>query len=129
MIHRLSGIALGLAIAIAIMISAEAIGYNLFGLGVGPDGAVPAGPPPTGVRISILLGLFLAALAGGYAAIRLSRAPWTTWVIGVVILMAVVLRFALAPGPLRTLAIGAVAPLLGAWIGQLLAKRSSRPAD
>ena len=129
MIHKLGGIALGLAIAIAIMIFAEAIGYGLFGIGVGPDGEVPAGPPPTGVQISILLGWFLAALAGSYAAMWLSRATWTAWVIAVVIVLAVIFRFALAPGPLWTMIAGAIAPLAGAWIAKQLPRKATERSD
>ena len=121
MIRKLGGIAAGIAIAIAIIMTVDAIGHRLFGIGLGPDGAAPATAVfPTGVLVSSLFGWFLGTLAGGYAAITVSRSGWTAWAVAGAILIAVVANFASEPHPAWMIFGGIVAPSLAGWIAQLL---------
>jgi hypothetical protein len=128
MIHRLGGLAAGLAVAIFTIMFVEFIGYQLF-------------PPPRGYDMSggsalslpvenliwPVIGWFLGALAGSWVAVRVSGERWTGWAIAALVLAATVFNFALITHPLWIIIGGALAPLLGGWVGQLLPK-GRRPA-
>lgn len=124
MVRNLGGIAVGLLVAIVIIMAAEAIGHRLFAGGLAPDGgAPPAMALPPEVNASVLAGWFLGALAGGYAAILVSRIKSMAWAVAMVILLAVGFRFAIADAPAWMIAGGLVAPPLAAWIAQRLPVR------
>lgn len=123
MIHRLGGLAAGLAVAIFAIMLVEFIGYQLF-------------PPPRGYDMSAgsalslpvenlmwpVIGWLLGALAGSWVAVRISGERWTGWAIVVLVLAATVFNFALIAHPLWMMVAGAAAPILGGWIGLLLPK-------
>jgi hypothetical protein len=123
MIHRLGGLAAGLAVAIFTIMFVEFIGNQLF-------------PPPRGYDMSAgsalslpvenliwpVIGWFLGALAGAWVAVRISGEPWTGWAIVALVLAATAFNFALITHPLWMMIVGALAPILGGWIGQKLPK-------
>jgi hypothetical protein len=123
MIHRLGGLAAGLATAIFTIMIVEFIGNQLF-------------PPPRGYDMSAgsalslpvenliwpVIGWFLGALAGSWLAIGISGERWTGWAIAALVLAATIFTFTLVTHPLWMMIAGAAAPILGGWIGQLLPK-------
>ena len=128
MIHRLAALAAGLALAIFTIMLVEFVGNLLF-------------PPPSGYDMSAgsalslpvenliwpVIGWFLGALAGSWAAGRISGEQWTGWAIVALVLAATIFNFALISHPLWMMIVGVLAPLLGGWLGQWLPK-GRRPA-
>ena len=127
MIHRLGGLAAGLAVAIFTIMFVEFIGNQLF-------------PPPRGYDMSAgsamslpvenliwpVIGWFLGALSGAWVAVRISGERWTGWAIVVLVIAATVLNFAMITHPLWMMIAGPIAAILGGWIGQSL-PRGRRP--
>lgn len=125
MIRKLGGIAVGTAIAILIMMMAEAAGHRLFDLPIGPDGetVVAVERLPVGVQLSVGAGWFLGPLIGGYASTCMSRFGWTAWAVAGIIAFTILVYVILAPLPLWMTAGGAAAALLGGWLAQLPPRR------
>jgi hypothetical protein len=131
MIRKLGGIAVGMAVALLIMIATEALGHRLFGAGLGPDGgAPPTEALPAEVQAAVLFGWFLASLIGGYAAVWISRVSATAWAVGGLILLAVAFRFMLAPAPQWMIVGGILAAPFGSWLAQQLPRgKVDRPTS
>ena len=123
MIRKLGGIAVGIAVAVAVMMLAESSGYRLFGLDSAAETAGSDAALPPGLQLFVVAGWFLGALAGSYAADWVSRAGWTGWIVAAVIALGVVLRAALSITPTWMLAAGVIAPLLAALLAQRLPGR------
>jgi hypothetical protein len=123
MIHRLGGLAAGLAVAIFTIMLAEFVGHQLV-------------PPPRGYDMSAgsalslpvenliwpVIGWFLGAMAGAWVADRISGERWTGWAIVALVIAATVLNFAMITHPLWMMIAGPIAAILGGWIGQALPK-------
>lgn len=130
MVHRLAGLAAGLAVAIFTIIFVEFIGFQFF-------------PPPRGYDMSAgsaltlpvenliwpVIGWFLGAAAGAWVAVRISGQRWTGWVITALVLGATAFNFALITHPMWMMIAGAIAPFLGGWVAQLLTDRSTPEAE
>ena len=127
MTRTLSGLALGMIVAVTVLMSVESAGYQLFPLPVVQqvETQEPIALPP-GVLAFLLLSWTLGVVAGAYVAVRVSRVGWTAWVVAGAIIAAVVLRFSLAQHPLWMMAAGVLLPLAAAWISQRLASPSIR---
>ncbi len=125
MVRKLTAFALGLIVAVIVMMSVEALGYRLFPL-PGFDEAQPANPAaiPTGVLVFILLAWSLGVAIGAYVAVRMSKVPWPAWLIAAAIVAAACFRFALAAHPTWMIAAGIALPILAAWLGLRVAARS-----
>lgn len=123
MIHRLGGLAAGLAVAIFTIMFAEFIGNQLFPPPRGYDmNAGSALSLPVENLMGPVVGWFLGAMAGSWVAVRISGERWTGWAIVVLVLAATVLNFALITHPLWMMIAGPVAAILGGWIGEALPK-------
>jgi len=121
MIHRLGGLASGLAVALFTIMFVEFIGNQLV-------------PPPSGYDMSAgsamslpfenliwpVIGWFLGALAGAWVAVRISGERWTAWAIVALVLAATIFNFALITHPMWMMIVGILAPILGGWVGQAL---------
>ena len=123
MIHRLGGLAAGLAVAIFTIMFVEFIANQLFPPPQGYDmSGGSALSLPVGNLMGPVVGWFLGALAGSWVAIRISGERWTGWAIVVLVLAATILNFALITHPLWMMIAGPAAAILGGWIGQALPK-------
>jgi hypothetical protein len=127
MVHRLIGLAAGLAVGLFAIIFVEFIGNQLFPPPRGYDmtsGSALSLPVET--LIWPVIGWFLGGLAGAWVAVRISGERWTGWAIAALVLAATILNFALITHPLWMMIGGPLAPLLGGWIGQRLVKEPRR---
>ena len=124
MIRKLSGVAVGIAVAIVLMMVVEAAGNALF-----PPPALDLNNPnapaalPFANQLSPILGWFLASLVGGWIAIRMSRRDWTSWLVAASVLAGELLDFALGRHSAWVMIAGVLVPLLGAWLAQKLPGR------
>ena len=125
--RTLAGTAVGIGIAVLIMIIAEAIGNRMFGLALDPDQALPltdASLPP-GAQLSVVAGWFAGTFLGALAALWISRVAWTAWAVAGAILVGIVARILLSSTPPLMIAGGLAGPLLGAFLAGLLGPRRS----
>jgi hypothetical protein len=75
--------------------------------------------------IAQVLGWFAGSLAGSALAVYVSGQRWTGWAIALLVLGGTIFYFALASQAVWMMIAGVVAPLLGGFLGQALAKRTS----
>lgn len=123
--RTLAGIIAGIGLAIAVMVAIEAVGNQLYpppmGMNLEQPGA--ATRMPFGTLIFPVIGWFVGPLAGGAAAVILSRDRRAAWPVGGAVLIGALLQFALAGHPLWMIVAGLAAPLAGAWLAQRVAGR------
>ena len=98
-----AGIAAVLAVVAAIELGAQAL----------LDAPSDAQPMPLSVQLVILAAYFLAALAGGFVAARISRAAWTAWLLAALVSAGAVGSMFLIPYPQWMQVAAVIAPLLG----------------
>ena len=127
MIRTLGGVAAGIAIAIVMMMIVEVIGNQLY-----PPPRLDLNNPnapaalPLANQLFPLAGWFLAALAGGWLAIQLSRRDWTSWLVAASVVAGQLLDYLLGRHPVWLMIVGPLAPLAAAWIAQKLPGRARR---
>lgn len=123
----------GIVAGFAVMVAIALVGGSLF---PGPriealnaEAAAAALPSlPLGAKLTIALSWFGGTLAGAYAAKRIAGAAWAAWTVGGVLTAYVLLTLLVLPMPGWLQALGVVAPLLGALIGNhLVAARPVQP--
>jgi peptidoglycan/LPS O-acetylase OafA/YrhL len=106
MARTIGGTFAGILVFMATLMALEFLGHRLF---PAPKG----GELPLGLQLFVILAYFLGALAGGFAAVRISKKPWTAWLIAILILVAAAYTIATMPHPLLMKVGGLLAPLLG----------------
>ena len=130
MIRNLAGLAAGLAVALVTIAAVEAIGNMLFPPPAGYDMTSRSSETlPFATLVWPVIGWFLGAIAGSWVAIRVSRERWAGWAIGALVLAATILNLVLITHPLWMIVAGVIAPLLGAWLGQMLPNERRIAAD
>ncbi len=130
MIHKLAGLAAGLAVAIFTIMLVEFIGNQFFPPPLGYDmSGGSALSLPVENLIWPVIGWFLGALAGAWSAVRISGERWTGWVIAALVVAATIFNFVLITHPLWMMIAGAAAPLFGGWVAQMLSQRSTPQAE
>ena len=129
MIHRLAGLAAGLAVALFAIMTTEFIGNQFF---PPPDGYDMSGGSAMSLPVANLIwpviGWFLGSFAGSWVALRIAGEQWAGWAIVGLVLAATIFNFALITHPLWMMIVGGLAPILGGWLGQLVSQ-SSGPAE
>lgn len=114
----------GIIAAFVIMVCVD-----LLALTFHPAPAMRPGPHATAAWLAnapfpalavIVLAWLLAALGGGYAALRISQWPASAWVVALAILASALLGVFRPPHPLWMQIGAVVAPLLGAWLASRL---------
>ena len=124
MIRTLAGAATGVAVAIVLMMLLEALGNQLF-----PPPSIDLQDPdapsalPFANQLVPVLGWFLASLAGGWLAIRMSQRDWASWIVAGSVLVGEVADFLLGRHSLWVMLVGVLAPPAAAWIAQKLPGR------
>jgi hypothetical protein len=125
MIHKLSGLVLGLMVALITMMTAEAVGNRVHGSNLTTDASatVAVAQQPVSLLLFGVAGWFLAGLLGGMTAVRVSRMRSMAWIVAAAIVVGIVIRFLWAPHPSWMLIAGPIAPFLGAALAQFVGKR------
>ena len=123
--RKLAGITFGLLLALITIVTIEAIANRLFGAQLSGDASatVASTQQPPAMLVSVLIGWFLAALAGGAAAAYISRLRAGAWIVGLAVLFGVALRFATEAQPGCVFVAGPLAPLAGAAFAQFAARK------
>jgi hypothetical protein len=118
----LGGLAAGLATAMLLIMTIEAIGNQLYPPPAGYDMAAgSAASLPFGNLIFPVIGWLLGTLMGAWIAVRLSGHDWAAWAVGGFVLAASMLNLLLITHPLWVIVAAVAAPLTGAWIGRRIA--------
>jgi hypothetical protein len=130
MIRTLAGLAAGLAVAILTIIAIEGIGNQLYPPPAGYDmTSGSAETLPFETLVWPVIGWFLGAIAGSWVAVRVSGERWAGWAIAACVLAATILNLALISHPLWMIIAGAIAPLVGGWVGQRLPTEKRSAGD
>lgn len=133
MIRKILGVVAGVVVAFVLVALLEmVVNYALAPAGIDPSDAegmkAMMAAMPAKAFIAILLTYFVATLAGGFTAARISREQWGSWAVAGVVLAATLLNVVLLPHPLW-FTVAAVA-MIGAagWFGGRLALGASGAA-
>ena len=125
MIRTLAGVAVGIAVAIVLMMVIEGTGNALF-----PPPRLDLNNPeapaalPFRNQVFPILGWFVASLIGGWIAIQMSGRAWTSWLVAASVLAGELLDFVLGRHSPWVMIAGVLVPLLGAWLAQKLPGRA-----
>ena len=129
MLRTLLGLAAGLAVAIVTVMIVETIGHQLFPPPRGYDMTqASAEALPFSTLVWPVVAWFAGSLAGSARAVYVSRQAWTGWAVAALVLAGTIFNFSMIAHPLWVMIAGAIAPLLGGWLGQQLAGRTRRPS-
>ena len=121
MIRTLAGVAIGIAVAIILIMVTEALGNALF-----PPPALDLNNPdvpsalPFANQLFPILGWFLASLVGGWLAVQVSTREWSAWLVAASVLVGELLDFSLGRHAVWVMVVGVIAPLLAGWLAQKL---------
>ena len=127
MVRTLAGVAVGIAVAIILMMIVEALGNAVF-----PPPSIDLNDPdapaalPFANQLIPILGWFAASLAGGWLAIQVSGREWTSWLVAASVLVGEIADFALGRHDLWVMAVGVLAPPLAAWLAQKMPRWRGR---
>lgn len=130
MIRILGGIVAGMAAAITIMMVTEAIGNQIAPAPARLDLQDVSQTPPLPLMTLLfpVLGWFLAALIGGFLAIKVSDRAWTAWAVAGAVLAATIFNFVLMAYPVWVMVVGVIVPVLGGWLAQKICAMAASDA-
>jgi hypothetical protein len=83
---------------------------------------------PLAAKIAVVVGWFLGAAAGAWAAHAVSRWTQASWIVVAIGIAFGVMTLFMIPHPLWMQAAAVVAPLLGGWVGLRLPIPTRNPA-
>lgn len=127
MIRTLAGAVAGIAVAIVLMMLVEAAGNA-----IAPPPSIDLNNPnapaalPAINQLFPIIGWFIATLAGGWIAIRVSHRDWTSWIVAGSVLVGEIADYLLGRHPLWVMVLGVLVPLVAAWLAQKLPGKSLR---
>ena len=121
-IKRIGGTVAGVIASMAVVGVVEMLGHMVFPPPAGLDLNNPADQArlmelmPLGAKFAVVLAWFLGALAGAWAALRLSG--WTTgvWIVAGLMVALSVVTTQMFPHPLWMIAAALLLPPLAAWL-------------
>ena len=123
----LLGVLAGAILAGLCVYVVELVGHSLFPLPPGLDPKDPADLPavmaamPAAAKAMVLLGWFVGALLGAWAANRIARRALAGWIVALLVVAAGVATMAMIPHPAWMWAGGILLPPAAAWLAQRLA--------
>jgi hypothetical protein len=112
----IGGIVAGIVVFVIALLAFEFLAHQIFQ--VSPKGAIP-----NAMHAFVAIAYFLASLAGGLVASRVSGRPWTAWVIAILVAAGAAYTLTNFTHPLWMQVASIVAPLAGG----LAARRLARP--
>jgi hypothetical protein len=122
MLRTVSGIIAGVLLAFAVLIGLEMAGHAAMPPPTGLDPGDPedlkqmVASAPLAAKAWVVFGWFVATLAGGWLARRLSGKGWAGWVIAGLILLGGIANIMMIPHPLWMQVAAVAAPLLAGVI-------------
>ncbi len=126
------GIFAGIVLALVVQAGVDMIGNTLYPVSIQnmwdrAQVAEAMAARPTPALLLTVAGFLLGALAGGYAARRISGLGWTAWApVGILVAIALIIAFAY-PLPAWTWFATLAAPLVGGLIARALSPVASAP--
>ena len=122
MLRTVLGIIAGVLLAFAVLIGLEMAGHAAMPAPAGLDPTDPedlkqmVAAAPLAAKAWVVFGWFVATLAGGWLARRLSGKGWAGWVIAGLILLGGIANIMMIPHPLWMQIAAVAAPLLAGAI-------------
>lgn len=122
MLRTVLGIVAGVLLAFAVLIGLEMAGHAAMPPPAGLDPSKPedlkqmVAAAPLAAKAWVVFGWFVAALAGGWLARRLSGKGWAGWIIAGLILLGGIANIMMIPHPLWMQIAAVAAPLLAGAI-------------
>lgn len=123
----LLGVLAGIILAGLCVFAVEAVGHSLFPLPAGLDPSDPADQRklmeamPAAAKAMVLLGWFVGALLGAWAANRIARRALAGWIVALLVIAAGVATMIMFPHPAWMWAGGILLPLAAGWLARRLA--------
>lgn len=123
-IRRAGGIVAGVVAAGLVVGVIETLGHSLFPPPPGLDLAKPADQArlmeaiPIGAKLAVVIAWFAGALAGAWAALRISGWAPSVWVVAGVMTVLSVVTTQMFAHPLWMIAAALALPVLAAWLVQ-----------
>lgn len=122
--RRIGGIVAGVIAAGLVVAVLETVGHLLFPPPPGLDLAKPADQArlieaiPIGAKLAVVIAWFFGALAGAWAALRISGWVPAVWIVAGVMTVLSVVTTQMFPHPLWMIAAALTLPVLAAWLVQ-----------
>jgi hypothetical protein len=136
-VRNVFAVMLGAMVAFGLVSVSDAMAGTLFALPTGLDPANPAtkvaleaaiAKAPLNAMLAMVAGYFLAAFGGGFIARKIASAKTIrpSLMVGLLVLAATLLNFAMLKHPTMMVVLGALAPMPGAWMGARVATMGTR---
>ena len=135
MLRTILGIVAGVVLAVVVIMVLEMAGHTAMPPPAGLDPADPedlkqmVASASTAAKAWVVFGWFVAVVAGGWVARRLSRKAWAGWVVAGFIVLACIANIVMIPHPLWMQIASIAAPLLGGWVVTRLPVGGSAPVS
>ena len=108
-VRTVGGIIAGIVVFAVTLMVLELLAHQIFQTS-------PAGAIPNGMHAFVAVAYFLAALAGGLAAFKISGERWTAWLIALLVAAGAVYTLTTLTHPLWMQVASVIAPLLGGLV-------------
>jgi hypothetical protein len=119
------GIIAGVLVAFVVVALIELVGHQLVPVASdvalrNPESADALAGVPLAAKLIVVFAWFAGALAGGAAALRITRVGWPNWLVAAVVAIAAVATILMIPHPFWMQLAAVLAPILGAVVAHHL---------